>query len=164
MDHFLHRKVPDEDFNWQIKNLDSSDENPLFFDAFRHFHSDRKDAFTCWNTSANCRSTNYGTRIDYILTSDDLKANLVTCDIHPEIMGSDHCPVSATFDFVPVKPEKLPLYCTKNFPEFSGNQQKLSAYFKTNPEKRKLDQQTEKSAAKKKVIQQSKIGNFFLKK
>ena len=56
-----------------------------FFDAFRHFHLEKKEAFTCWNVSANCRSTNFGTRIDYILTSNDLKNHLVTCDIHPDI-------------------------------------------------------------------------------
>jgi exonuclease III len=41
----------------------------------------------------NCRENNYGTRLDYILVSAGDAANvLADCDIHQDIMGSDHCP------------------------------------------------------------------------
>ena len=84
-----------------------------FFDAFRQFHPERKEAFTCWNSEKNCRSTNFGTRLDYILTSNDLRGHLVTCDIHPDIQGSDHCPVSAQLAFLGKNSAKLPALCTK---------------------------------------------------
>ena len=84
-----------------------------FFDAFRQFHPERKEAFTCWNSEKNCRSTNFGTRLDYILTSNDLRGHLVTCDIHPDIQGSDHCPVSAQLAFLGKNSTKLPALCTK---------------------------------------------------
>ena len=40
--------------------------------------------------------------------------------------------VSAIFKVQPKPPLKPPKYCTKNFVEFSGKQQKLSAYFNQN--------------------------------
>ena len=91
----------------------------------------RTSAFTCWNTELNCRSTNYGTRIDYIFIDLNLYKTgvLNDCDIKPEILGSDHCPVLAEFGFDLISSPKCPLYCTKNFPEFLGTQQKLSKFF-----------------------------------
>ena len=89
------------------------------------------------------------------------------CEIHPEVMGSDHCPVSASYKLTGLGNSKnLPNYCTKNFAEFSGNQQKLSSYFKVNAEKRKLEcETTVKNTSKKKLgQQQSNISNFFIKK
>eukprot|EP00879_Flechtneria_rotunda_P023622 GHRR01024993.1.p1 GENE.GHRR01024993.1~~GHRR01024993.1.p1 ORF type:complete len:629 (+),score=275.46 GHRR01024993.1:393-2279(+) len=38
-------------------------------DAFRHFHPDRQNAFTCWNTATGARINNYGSRIDHILVA-----------------------------------------------------------------------------------------------
>ena len=54
---------------------------------------------------------------------------------------------------------------TKNFPEFSGSQQKLSNYFKTKPEKRKSDSDVLPVAIgkKKAVAQQKNISSFFIK-
>jgi exodeoxyribonuclease-3 len=42
------------------------------------------------------RSRNAGWRIDYFLMSGALAPQLVDAQIHAEIMGSDHCPVSIT--------------------------------------------------------------------
>ena len=80
----------------------------------------------------NCRSTNYGTRIDYIFIDLSLYKTGVLhhCDIKPEILGSDHCPVLAELVFNLTSSPKCPLYCTKNFPEFLGTQQKLSKFFR----------------------------------
>jgi hypothetical protein len=36
-------------------------------------------------------------RIDYILASRCLEPHLASCDIQPEVLGSDHCPVAAEF-------------------------------------------------------------------
>lgn len=162
MDHFLLDKTypDDEHHEWKLVNdYHEKVDNPAFFDAFRYFHPDVKDAFTCWNTSANCRATNFGTRIDYILVSNDLKSSLITCDIHPDIEGSDHCPVSAEFAFTTQASAKIPSICTRNFAEFQGSQQKLSSYF-FKAEKRKLEMKDEKP---KKKAAQSQISNFFIK-
>jgi exodeoxyribonuclease-3 len=40
------------------------------------------------------RERNVGWRLDYFLVSPDLADRIVSADIHDEIMGSDHCPVS----------------------------------------------------------------------
>jgi len=66
-----------------------------FFDSFRLFHKGNGH-YTWWTHWANARARNVGWRIDYILISGDLKSNVKTASIHPEIMGSDHCPVSLT--------------------------------------------------------------------
>ena len=83
------------------------------------------------------------------------------------IQGSDHCPVSAEFAIIGKNSVKIPTMCTKNFPEFSGNQQKLSTYFnKTKPEKRKLEADSFPVVTEKKkvVAQQKNISSFFIKK
>jgi exodeoxyribonuclease-3 len=39
-----------------------------------------------------------GWRIDYFLVSENLRDKVVAADIHADIMGSDHCPISLTLD------------------------------------------------------------------
>ena len=56
----------------------------VFVDSFRHLHPERKEAFTCWNTKMNCRATNFGTRIDYILINKGLVPALTESDIRYE--------------------------------------------------------------------------------
>ena len=154
---------------WKILRTDLGIENHQFIDSFRHLHPDRKEAFTCWNTEMKCRENNYGTRIDYILSDLHLLPYITHCDIQPEIMGSDHCPVRAVYECISgsTPDSKPPSFCTKHFPEFAGNQQKLSAYFtsKAPNEKRKLDENILdfNQAKKKKVSTQSSISSFFNK-
>jgi len=65
-----------------------------FIDTFRAAHPDITDAYTWWTHWANARARNVGWRIDYWLASDAI-ANMITdARIHPDVMGSDHCPVS----------------------------------------------------------------------
>ena len=40
-----------------------------------------------------------GWRIDYFCTSQILSTKLKSSNIHSEILGSDHCPVSIDIDF-----------------------------------------------------------------
>jgi exodeoxyribonuclease-3 len=54
--------------------------------------------YTWWSHFADSRSRNVGWRIDYFLVSSKLKTKVKSAGIHPEIMGSDHCPVSVTLD------------------------------------------------------------------
>ena len=102
----------------------------MFVDTFRYFHPNQEGAFTCWSTVTGARATNYGTRIDYILADIKLtRDRFHNCVIMPDVQGSDHCPVKATLNLKVVAAKKCPPLCTKWLPEFSGKQQKLSAFF-----------------------------------
>lgn len=64
-----------------------------FTDTFRYLYPDQKDAYTWWSYMMNARERNIGWRIDYFLISNRLQQSLKAATIHPEILGSDHCPV-----------------------------------------------------------------------
>jgi len=64
-----------------------------FIDTYRYFYPDKEGAYTWWSYMFNARKNNAGWRIDYFCVSERLKENLVSADIHGDIMGSDHCPV-----------------------------------------------------------------------
>lgn len=66
-------------------------------DTFRHKYPD-KVGYSWWNQVTRSRERNIGWRLDYFFVSPDLKDRIVEAAIHPEIMGSDHCPVSLTLD------------------------------------------------------------------
>ncbi|MEK7620168.1 MAG: exodeoxyribonuclease III [Patescibacteria group bacterium] len=68
-----------------------------FIDTFRHFFPDKKNAYTWWSTFQKARERNIGWRIDYFFASPKLKKHLKSASIHPDVMGSDHCPVELTF-------------------------------------------------------------------
>ena len=57
-----------------------------------------KGYYTWWSHFANARERNVGWRIDYVLVSDSLKDKVKSAAIHPQVMGSDHCPVSIELD------------------------------------------------------------------
>lgn len=63
-------------------------------DSFRHLYPDRRDAYTWWSYMSNARDRNIGWRIDYFLVADALRQQIREAEIFPEVMGSDHCPVS----------------------------------------------------------------------
>lgn len=64
-----------------------------FVDVFRRDHQGN-GFYTWWSHFANARARNVGWRIDYFLVSDRLVDKVKRAEIHPDIMGSDHCPVS----------------------------------------------------------------------
>ena len=64
-----------------------------YIDTFRHFHPDKEGAYSWWSYMFHAREKNAGWRIDYFIASRKLESNLESACIHPEIMGSDHCPV-----------------------------------------------------------------------
>ena len=47
---------------------------------------------------SRARSRNAGWRIDYFVMSEALAPHLQAAEIHADVMGSDHCPVSLTLD------------------------------------------------------------------
>lgn len=64
-----------------------------FIDTFRHFYPDATERYTWWSPITRARDRNAGWRIDYFLTSPDMKNRLKDALIMDEVMGSDHCPV-----------------------------------------------------------------------
>ena len=64
-----------------------------FTDTFRHLYPDKTGAYSWWSYMFNARQNNAGWRIDYFLVSDCLKDSICDATIHPEFLGSDHCPV-----------------------------------------------------------------------
>jgi len=66
-----------------------------FVDTFRLFKQGNGH-YSWWSTLSNARARNVGWRIDYILVSGCLREVVRRADIHADIMGSDHCPVSVT--------------------------------------------------------------------
>lgn len=64
-----------------------------FIDTFRHFYPDVEGAYSWWSYRGRARENNTGWRIDYFCVSEALKDRLEDAKIHPEVLGSDHCPV-----------------------------------------------------------------------
>lgn len=69
-----------------------------FVDTFRHLYP-TEEKYSWWSYMFQARSKNVGWRIDYFCVSDSLKEKLEDAQIHNEIMGSDHCPVSVKLKF-----------------------------------------------------------------
>ena len=65
-----------------------------FVDTFRAAHPDKTAAYTWWTHWANARARNVGWRIDYWLASQAIASKVTNPQIHPDVLGSDHCPVS----------------------------------------------------------------------
>ncbi|MEG2080731.1 MAG: exodeoxyribonuclease III, partial [Oscillospiraceae bacterium] len=69
-----------------------------FIDTFRYFYPDLTGAYSWWSYRFNARANNTGWRIDYFCVSKTLEKKLISAKIHPEIYGSDHCPVELIID------------------------------------------------------------------
>lgn len=68
-----------------------------FIDTFRYLHPD-EIKYSWWSYMFKAREKNAGWRIDYFLASECLKNNIISADIHTDVMGSDHCPISLEID------------------------------------------------------------------
>lgn len=64
-----------------------------FIDTYRYLYKNKTDAYTWWSYMFNAREKNVGWRIDYFCVSERLKDKIVEAAIHPQVLGSDHCPV-----------------------------------------------------------------------
>ncbi len=91
---------PDANYNkhagFMQAEIDGMDRftNGKLCDTFRHLHPDKTDAYSWWSYRAGARARNIGWRIDYFLASESLLPKLTSADIHADVLGSDHCPVS----------------------------------------------------------------------
>ena len=62
-------------------------------DTFRLFHPEG-ERYSWWTYRFGARERNVGWRIDYFFVNEGFVDNVEDADIHDEVMGSDHCPVS----------------------------------------------------------------------
>lgn len=131
-------------------------------------HPDTSDAFTCWCSRTNARQNNYGSRIDYIVVDKELSTFLEKAQVHHDIHGSDHCPISATFHtLIPVPAERAPHDAAKYYKEFYGKQTNLKDFLSRNNNGSAITQNSFEilsRAKSKKNAPQADITKFFVKK
>jgi AP endonuclease-2 len=82
--------------------------------------------YTHWEQKINARPGNYGSRIDYILSSIEMKDWFEEANIQEGLVGSDHCPVYAVLkDRVTVEGQPVHLLEIANPPGVFDGQQRL---------------------------------------
>ena len=69
-----------------------------YIDTFRYLYPE-VIKYSWWSYMFNSRKNNAGWRIDYYLVSEEIKDLVKDAEIHNDVYGSDHCPVSLTIDF-----------------------------------------------------------------
>ena len=69
-----------------------------YTDTFRHLNPRTAEAYSYWDLKTRARERNVGWRIDYIFVSNTLVPSVRDARIHPDVYGSDHCPVSAIIE------------------------------------------------------------------
>lgn len=67
--------------------------NAGYIDTFRQLHP-TEVKYSWWSYRMNARANNTGWRIDYIVVNKDALKRIKSAEIHNEVLGSDHCPVS----------------------------------------------------------------------
>lgn len=65
-----------------------------FVDTLRMFYPETPDLYTWWSHWGGARERNVGWRIDYIMVHNSVQDLVQNARIHPDVLGSDHCPVS----------------------------------------------------------------------
>lgn len=68
-------------------------------DSFRKLHPTTFDKYTFWSARGGARGRNVGWRLDYFLVSESIWDKVKSAEIHDQIMGSDHCPISLEIEF-----------------------------------------------------------------
>ena len=69
-----------------------------FTDSFRYLYPELEGAYSWWSYRFNSRAKNGVWRNDNFVVSDRLREEITEAAIHPEVLGSDHCPVSITLN------------------------------------------------------------------
>ncbi len=68
-----------------------------YTDTFRDLHPDEAK-YSWWSYRAGARARNIGWRLDYFLVSDFARECIRSAEIHTDILGSDHAPISLEID------------------------------------------------------------------
>ena len=68
-----------------------------FIDTFRTLYPDKVE-YSWWSYRFKARERNAGWRLDYFIMSDFAKDLLIDSQIHTDVFGSDHCPISLQLD------------------------------------------------------------------
>jgi AP endonuclease 2 len=71
-----------------VEPRDEGREHPILWDVCRGFHMGRKAMYTHWEQKINARPGNYGSRIDFILCSLDMKSWFSSSNIQEGLMVS----------------------------------------------------------------------------
>lgn len=82
-----------EERQWLDKIVDMG-----YVDIFREFNT-KPEQYTYWDNFRNARERNMGWRIDYFFVTEDLEDHVKAAAIHPDVMGSDHCPIELVMEF-----------------------------------------------------------------
>ena len=67
-------------------------------DIFRERHPGEGGHYTWWSNRAGARERNVGWRIDYFFLTPELVERVVDVRHHPQVMGSDHCPIELSLE------------------------------------------------------------------
>ncbi|OCK83145.1 DNase I-like protein [Lepidopterella palustris CBS 459.81] len=112
-----------------IGERDEGREKPVLWDICRGFHQGRRGMFTHWEQKINARPGNFGSRIDYVLCSIEMKQWFSDSNIQEGLMGSDHCPVYATFkQKVNLRGEEVDILDIMNPPGMFKDGKRLKEY------------------------------------
>ncbi len=68
-----------------------------FVDTFRKLHPNEV-AYTYWSYRFKSRERNVGWRIDYFLVSGSFMERVLSSEILPDYLGSDHCPIQLSLN------------------------------------------------------------------
>ncbi len=82
-----------EERDWMDKVVEQG-----YIDSYRHLNPEQEGAYSWWSLRSGARAKNVGWRIDYFFISPDLLDKLAAAEIHADVMGSDHCPISLTLE------------------------------------------------------------------
>lgn len=106
-----------------------------FVDSFRQFEVNGGH-YTWWSHWGNARERNVGWRIDYVMVSPHLSPLIQSARIHPDVYGSDHCPVSVELNIEPEYGEincKFYKHKIKHFSQMSIVERMYKNYGLTKP-------------------------------
>lgn len=67
-----------------------------YVDTYRHFYPEQSEAYTYWDQFTHARERNVGWRIDYFFVAQEFLKHVKKAEIHANVFGSDHCPISIT--------------------------------------------------------------------
>lgn len=81
-----------EERAWMDRFLGAAGE-PIAIDTFREFCKE-PGHYSWWSQRPGVREKNVGWRIDYHFVNPILRPKLKSATIWPDVLGSDHCPVS----------------------------------------------------------------------